>query len=174
MTNFTKVVNPGKFRPFNDRQFPVFMKIRYKNGELGITGVEGPTPSGNAHGGCGQITEFELSALTEGWSAATVDAFRDIWKRYHLNKLQAGCEHQRALGWNTRRLDDSKDTGWHHEHANLASWVDYRKDSRGVMCKPCPVCGYEYGTAWLNEDVPEWAIDFLKALPDSDLTPAWV
>jgi hypothetical protein len=29
-----------------------------------------------------------------------------------------------------------------HEHA------------RGVLCKPCPVCSYEYGKAWLYEELP--------------------
>lgn len=53
-------------------------------------------------------------------------------------------------------------------------WV-YPKDfDDGLLTKPCPVCGYKYGSAWLKEDVPEEVINFLKALPDTKITPAWV
>jgi hypothetical protein len=37
---------------------------------------------------------------------------------------------------------------------------------KGVLGKPCPVCGYKYGTAWLHEDVPADVIAFLQSLPD--------
>ena len=45
---------------------------------------------------------------------------------------------------------------------------------QGLLCKPCPVCGYEYGTSWLLEEVPQDVIDWLFSLPDTDITPAWV
>lgn len=44
----------------------------------------------------------------------------------------------------------------------------------GLLCKPCPVCGYKYGTAWQFEEVPQKVIDWLFALPDSTREPAWV
>lgn len=44
----------------------------------------------------------------------------------------------------------------------------------GILCKPCPVCGYKYGTSWLMEEVPEDVIDWLFALPDTTVKPAWV
>jgi hypothetical protein len=34
----------------------------------------------------------------------------------------------------------------------------------GVLCKPCPECGYEYGTAWLKRDVPLTVIRFLNGI----------
>lgn len=45
---------------------------------------------------------------------------------------------------------------------------------KGVLCKPCPICGYKYGTSWLYLEIPEKIIEFLKALPDSIKIPAWV
>lgn len=47
-------------------------------------------------------------------------------------------------------------------------------DERGILCKPCPVCGYKYGTAWQLEEVPQDVIDWLFALPDTPRRPAWV
>ena len=35
----------------------------------------------------------------------------------------------------------------------------------GLLTKPCPVCGYKYGSAWLKEEVPEKVIDWLFSLP---------
>lgn len=47
-------------------------------------------------------------------------------------------------------------------------------DERGLLCKPCPVCGYKYGTAWQLEEVPQEVIDWLFNLPESPVKPAWV
>lgn len=47
-------------------------------------------------------------------------------------------------------------------------------DSRGILCKPCPVCGHEYGRIWKKMDVPQDVIDWLFALPDTPVKPAWV
>lgn len=56
----------------------------------------------------------------------------------------------------------------------LSGWVYQSEHERGVLCKPCPTCGYKYGSAWLTEEVPQSVIDFLISLPDSVKTPAWV
>lgn len=51
----------------------------------------------------------------------------------------------------------------------------YEKDHPdGILCKPCPICGYKYGTSWLTEKVPSEVIDWLFSLPDSKIKPAWV
>jgi hypothetical protein len=44
----------------------------------------------------------------------------------------------------------------------------------GVLTKPCEVCGYKYGSAWLHEDVPADVLAMLQALPETTVTPAWV
>jgi hypothetical protein len=40
----------------------------------------------------------------------------------------------------------------------------YQKDHpEGVLAKPCPICGYKYGTAWLFEPIPENVIEEIKS-----------
>lgn len=54
-------------------------------------------------------------------------------------------------------------------------WVRYDTESEeGILCKPCPVCGYKYGSSWKTEPVPQEVIDWLFDLPDTTITPAWV
>lgn len=55
----------------------------------------------------------------------------------------------------------------------LRGWVRYDKTDKGLLCKPCPVCGYKYGTSWLKEDVPQEIIDWLFALPTTKSDPLW-
>lgn len=55
-----------------------------------------------------------------------------LWKLYHLNDMHPECEHQAAQGWT-------------HEHEH----------SRGILGKPCPVCGYKYGHGWNYFPIPE-------------------
>ena len=53
-------------------------------------------------------------------------------------------------------------------------WVRYDETDKGILCKPCPVCGYKYGTSWLKEEVPQEIIDWLFDLPTTKTKPAWV
>ena len=41
-------------------------------------------------------------------------------------------------------------------------WIRYDEDSRGLLCKPCPVCGYKYGTAWKTRPIPAEIIAEIK------------
>lgn len=53
-------------------------------------------------------------------------------------------------------------------------WLKPDEHPDGILCKPCPVCGYKYGTSWLKEEVPSDVIDWLFALLDTTVRPAWV
>ena len=161
-----KIMRIGTVKTWGGRGASVYIKAEIGEGVLSISGVIGPLSSGNALGGCGQI-DMEFAHrdskdndgryseyikpkdinFASGWNAENWYDLLDVWKEWHLNDMQAGCKHQRKLGW------DSYD-----EHPS----------------EPCPVCGYKYGTAWLKKELPQMVIDFLKALPNTDKQPAWV
>lgn len=65
-----------------------------------------------------------------------VQELTKIWRRWHLNGMKAACEHQRELGWT------------YNTHAG----------------QKCPTCGYEIGTKWLVERIPEDVIERIKQL----------
>jgi len=147
-----------------------FVTIEWDGRRLSISGVEGPKPNGNCRGSCGQI-EASIESFAEGWDQEKLDKLRTLWRRWHLNDMRAGCEHQRAEGWADRPIDPSKPTDAYIKHPdgsrgwNRLTWLP-AKDG-GLLCAPCPTCGYKYGTAWLYEAVPQDVIDWLGALPDS-------
>jgi hypothetical protein len=85
----------------------------------------------------------------------------EIWKRWHLNGLKAGCVHQREMKWNEARIDPKELPNSHSnrdEKGILAIWVYPTEHENGLLTKPCPVCGYKYGSAWLFEELPEEVI----------------
>lgn len=53
-------------------------------------------------------------------------------------------------------------------------WVRPDEHPKGLLCKPCEVCGYKYGSTWLKEEVPAEVLEYLRSLPDTTVTPAWV
>lgn len=71
---------------------------------------------------------------------------------------------------------DYEPNGPHYQgdHYNKASeektagWVLPENHPEGLLTKPCPVCGYKYGTAWRKRELPQSVIDFLAGLPDAD------
>ena len=136
----------------------VFFKIEYTpkkaeyaympaKGVLSISGVIGAKANGNAWGSCGQILDDikPIKEYAKGWNAKLLDKFLYIWKFYHLNNMNAGCEHQQKLGWGNNEIS-----------------------------KPCPICGYKYGTAWKYQAVPKEFLDFLDNLPEASKKPAWI
>lgn len=146
-----KVVRIGTKATDGGRVYSVYVHVRYEDGKLSITGVEGPLPSGNCLGACGQIDmsspDFADVKPAPSWSGETLAHLWRVWQNWHLNDLRPGCEHQQALGWT--RYDD---------HPS----------------ESCPSCGYRFGTAWRLEPVPQEVLDWLAGLPDADRAPAWV
>lgn len=53
-----------------------------------------------------------------------------------------------------------------------SKWGDKHPD--GILTKPCPVCGYKWGSSWRAERIPDGVLQWLEALPDSKRKPAWV
>jgi hypothetical protein len=147
----------------------LFCRIKFADGKLSITGVEGPKRNGDALGACGQIDmhQWNVTDYAPGWNAAMVSRFREIWHAWHLNDMFAGSPAQRAyLDANpiTDRLDHYGKARDALRAAGLSPDPSYVHNG-----KP-----YTYGSAWLREEVPADVIEFLESLPETDQTPAWV
>jgi len=186
-------INDGYRKNF----YPVFFEIEFNDGRLSIHGVEGPTQSGNAKGSCGQILDHyrthtdnygqtiltkekviykssngggyeTLIRFTKGWNYANFKEFLDVWKRWHLNDLNAGTPMQEE---HLRRIKELLPfPGYPVSYYEWASNILY---DAGLNPSPDKE-GYLYGHAWLKEEVPQEAIEWLFNLPDTDKTPAWV
>lgn len=166
-----KILHPFDQKMYDGKFHPVFIRVQITEGRLSITGVQGPRQSGNAWGGCGQIDmeyahrnpadndprytdpihAHDLRFATH-WNAIAWWGLLEIWKKRHLNDMQAACEHQRALGWK----------------------YDTHHDLTTGEGEACPTCGYKIGSQWLKSDIPMEVIAFLESLPETDRTPAWV
>lgn len=53
-------------------------------------------------------------------------------------------------------------------------WLREEEHPEGILNKPCPVCGYKYGSSWIKEEVPKDVIEWLESLPETKVKPAWV
>ena len=179
---FTKIIRVGTVETYSGKHGSVYAKVEFNDeGNLSISGVIAPLPSGNAMGGAGQIdmdfahrnpedddprTDHPIKPeeihFAPGWDKEKWLDFLDVWHRYHLNDMKAGTPKQEEAirKWRAKH----KIEGWAYEEE-----VKYLK-SIGLYNDG----GYRYGTGWLREDVPESALTFLKTLPDADKQPAWV
>jgi hypothetical protein len=165
---FSLVVNPGLVR-IGDRFANVFVSIRMdRDGELHITGVEGPLANGNARGSCGQIgvsytPEFVRANFKINFPRWTEDQFLkflEIWDRWHLNHMRAGTPTQ--MEWIRSNREPGDD------------YVKTKRKLSEAELNPDPDTGYSYGSAWLKEDVPDSVLAFLEGLPETNKSYAWV
>ena len=226
MKNFTKICRIGRQVEVGD----TFIKIVFKDGKLSISGVEGPKPSGNCKGDCGQIDmhEWHIASYADGWDKDSVAKLREIWEKWHLNDMTPNCEHQVGPEWTPKDVtryemtltpdainaknkardaatealvkgetfpptpEQSRMAGLPYsflaltpeppEHYKFSRKTDTRKTNcllqsehpDGFLSKPCSVCGYKYGSAWRRRKVPEDVLQWLQALPDTDIQPCWV
>ncbi|MFA4971502.1 MAG: hypothetical protein WC683_02735 [bacterium] len=197
----------------------VFVTIKWDGKRLSLTGVEGPLSNGDAKGGCGQI---DLVNVTQPFPGIDVAKLAEVWNRWHLNDMRAGCEHQRkdwdvtekvevieymlktehytarnnlvesgvaelvkngstavterqrfllSLPLSTLHPLDVSFYRVHKRETKATGWVRPEEHPKGLLNKPCPECGYKYGSQWLYEEVPEDVIAFLKSLPETVTLP---
>jgi len=155
------IVNPGSCCPEPGVRSEIYCHVQFNGTKLSIVGVVGPDGN-DCLGSCGQIDgDFARRGETPGriddsiefhddWDQELWFTFLDIWDRWHLNYLRAGCEHQRALGWTYQD---------HH-------------DPETYKGEACPTCGHHIGSEWLTEEVPAGVLVVLSGLPPTNDRPA--
>lgn len=204
----------------------VFAFVKWDGSRLSITGVEGPDSRGECEGGCGQIM---LRRDDHKDHIPEYDRLAEVWDRWHLNDMRAGCVHQMAEGWGSEKIEvatynltseawaerraleqkgqrallageafqytpdelaivnlplttnqapdaDSVGSGRYQVKDRTEKWSGHVypvEHPRGVLTKACPVCGHQYGTAWLFEEVPTDVLDFLRSLPQTNAPGSW-
>lgn len=165
MNNFNKTVRIGTAKTYGGRYYSIYCQIKFNDSNLSICGVEGPLPSGNAIGSCGQIradlTPDDIKSFALGWHRGKMRQFLRIWKTYHLNDMKAGTPAQLA------ELERHKFPGY---PTIYYTWASDILTEAGLN----PDRDYKYGSAWLRIEVPQWELDFLQSLPETDKQPAWV
>lgn len=95
--------------------------------------------------GAGQIHSnlVDMDMAGSKWTTKDVASLRKIWTEWHLNDMNAGCQHMRKGG----------------------SYDDRKNDV-------CPESGYKYGTAWLYREPTSDVIREIKrlmSLPSGDV-----
>lgn len=161
--------------PLPNNSGKVRVEITTKNGKdcLSLTGgiYEPGMPHIDRHLiSCGQVKDRLRGEYPNNEAVTRLAA---LWDRWHLNDMRAGCEHQRALGWDKEPIDPSRPTTAYGRFGrnsvnswNLKAWLP--ANLGGYLGRPCPECGYRCGTAWLHEDLPPEVAEELGAI---DLQP---
>lgn len=138
MANYTKTLLVGKAGMSRNQKVVLevaLQEIRWDKTELTISGYCWNHLGTDISQG-GQILE-EIPELIENWVMewSRFKRIRQVWRRWHLNALRPGCEHQYALGWTPKN------------HLN----------------ESCPTCDYKFGTKWLYEPLPQEIIDEVQS-----------
>jgi len=93
----------------------------------------------------GQVPPEDRVIVTE--KHPDLDFIEEVWDRYHLNTMRAGCEHM------------TEEMLARREGENTHDWQTRMLGE----CK-CPVTGYTWGHAWLATHVPDEVIERLTQI----------
>ncbi len=134
-----------------------------------------------------------VEVLSE-WTLESLARLAEVADEWHLNALQAGCEHQRAMGWAKLHCNGSHKSeaetclgalgpngqaaqleilGYPNDRRpkergkdyNTKPWTTYYQCVFDPISVPCPVCHYAYGHEWRYTPIPEDVMAFLLTLP---------
>ena len=132
------------FGSFEGRSIIVDMYLKRKSdGNLCFT-ASGYYGKGSRCQMAGQCIDELMNLVTErdGKLCETSMLILANWKRYHLNDLRAGCEHQ--------------------EHAKRTFKKSYE------IGDVCTVCGNKYGHSWHTEILPEELLNWFYSFCSID------
>lgn len=106
------------------------------------------SPTGNRMDWSGR-PESLLVDSDHGWTQHDVDTLLSLTKDWHLNDMQAGCEHQ------------------------IVVWEDSPYGRRPSLTEtaPCPQTGYRWGSGWLVREIPQYALNEINRLMSLPVGP---
>lgn len=119
-----------------------------------------------------QAKKAALSALKKGETFTPTEEQTKFYSMPHWLKIPNEVSGESALYYEPKKSLFAGDEG--PTETKLLGWLRPEEHPDGILCKPCPVCGYKYGSKWLKEDIPQDDIDWLFSLPDTTVQPAWV
>jgi len=176
MAEYHKTIELGKVDGYNNGRRSCRAEVKV---EIATEGTNGTKPRLSI---CGEVWNHLGTDIISGGQnyeellkffpdSPLVERIVEIWQRWHLNDMRAGCEHQRAEKWSERPIDPEKPLNAYGLHFagqgspswNMLTWVTPSEHPGGLLTAPCPVCGYEYGSAWLYEPLPEEVINEVKS-----------
>jgi hypothetical protein len=167
---FERVYYIARFANYRGVNHPVFARaVVDHDGQLHITGVEGPKRNGDCWGSCGQIDmgwrDDPARWTTKGanFNDEQLAEFMAIWDRWHLNHMRAGSQAQMD------RLREHPITVTYPE-----SHYDKACEALAAAGLHPDADGYRYGSAWKHEELPAEVIERLASFPASSIEPAWV
>jgi hypothetical protein len=115
--------------------------------ELSIVGTEYPGTKAGRHGdiisGGQNLDTARKVKPSDRWTAADLKRLCDIWDRWHLNGMSAGCVHQTEIVY---------------EDSPYGRRVDL---DATTAANDCPQ-GYRYGSAWLFDALPADVLDDVR------------
>jgi hypothetical protein len=165
-----RTINFGKvdYNRSGRRNCEVTIDVEVEDGNVSICGTVWNPRRTDAYS-CGQNLDTIAKLLPHN---KRVRRIVEIWRRWHLNDLKAGCEHQRAAGWDKLPIDPSQPTNVYGRFFpeqkqaswNMLGWVRPDEHPQGLLTKACPECGYKYGTEWKREEVPADVLAELEAI----------
>ena len=135
----------------------IWIRVKYsaQTRRLTITGVDRPRRNGDADS-CGQIYDALASAPKDQLLVhqSVRDEIVEVWKRWHLNDLNAGTQHQMQV---------LRDNGLAHSRY---------EDQKAFLTAMGIEAGF--GHAWHFEEVPQPILDAIALWPEAEVKPAWI
>jgi len=88
------------------------------------------------------------------------ETFQATKEEQHLLCLEYSFEHY------NKNLDPSKSGFYELDKTEVKTlgWLYEKQHPDGLLRRPCPVCGYKYGTAWHYRAIPETDLNRIKEI----------
>jgi hypothetical protein len=148
--------NPGQLPKQTPRQREEFRRYSHAAALLWTLDSSGVRP-------------FSWQAVSGRALGVLAQSFEIIAEAELPEYRKAVANHRAGLPWKFRdqrrpSFQEPKPPLLKRTEKKTAAWVRPEEHPDGLLCKPCEVCGYKYGSAWLKEELPAQITEQLREI----------
>lgn len=105
-----------------------------------------------------EIERSALERIKNGETVSLSESDRDLLNlQYEIETCKKDLPEDIASYY---KLDGAKE--------RLLGWLEPEEHPEGLLCRPCPVCGYRYGTAWKYMPIEPDDLKMIKSLMEDE------
>lgn len=105
-----------------------------------------------------KIESSVMERIKKGETVSLSESDRDLLNLQYEIKTWKGCLPEDIASYYKLDRTDKRTLGW----------LEPEEHPEGLLCRPCPVCGYRYGTAWKYMPIKPDDLQTIKSLMEDE------
>jgi hypothetical protein len=123
----------------------------------------------------GKLKDGLIDKLTKEGQASVPEELQEMLKlKYTIKRSADNPLPPELTPYYEEKSRENKNVSWVYPIGSKHNTYGSEEHPNGLLTKPCPVCGYEYGTSHKVRELPQEVVQFINDLPPASKQPVWI